>query len=357
MKKALSLFLLSVVSMGALLISCREHQKKETLIRSTPVTLARVEKQELSRPIRAYGRLFPEKEIRLSFKTGGIIREMKVSEGQSVEQGQLLARLDLAEIKAQVAAAAGAHEKTKRDLERVKNLYADRAATLEQYQDAKTALQLTESNLQAAEFNLRFSEIRAPGRGCILKRLARENELIAPGMPVFLFAATENEWLVRLGLSDRELLRLNIGDAARIEFEAFPGKFFSAEVSEIAQAPDPHTGTYKVELTTDKGIEPLLTGLVVKADIFPADREPLYVIPAQSLVSASEGKAVVFTIDPEGNKARHLDVTLAYFFADQAAIRSGLEGIERVVAAGAAYLSEGMLLEVVEASALGYSSK
>lgn len=89
-------------------------------------------------PIEASGMIGSKAEMNLSFKIGGIIDRMYVREGQTVRKGQLLAQLKTTEIDAQVLKAQQGVDKSTRDLDRVRKLYADTAATLEQVQDLTT---------------------------------------------------------------------------------------------------------------------------------------------------------------------------------------------------------------------------
>jgi len=125
----------------------------------------KVVREEISLPVRSIGIVATSEEIRLSFKTGGIIAHAYVNEGQSVKAGQLLAELNLSEITAQVNQAENGYEKALRDFTRAKNLFADSVATLEQYQNAETGLNVAKSILDAAQFNLVHSRIKAPAMG------------------------------------------------------------------------------------------------------------------------------------------------------------------------------------------------
>ena len=329
-------FTLLVVSEG-----CRpqeEEIKRETKI---PVRLAPVERKELARTIHTYGRASSKKEMKLSFKINGIIQKILVDEGQSVRSGQLLARLDLSEIESQVRQARSAFEKAQRDRKRVENLYNEKAATLEQFQDTQTAFQVAESRLKAAEFNLRHSTIHAPAKGKILKRFVEENEIVGAGMPVLFFASLEKDWIVRVGVSDRDLVRLRLKDPAAVTFDAYPGEEFDAFVSEIVESADPMTGTYEVELRISSGEKRLASGFVARVDIFPTEKKLYSVIPVDALVEAEEGRGFVFTVDRETLTARRIPITTGFLFADKIAVESGLEEAREVVTEGALYLREG----------------
>ena len=135
-------------------------------------------------PVHSSGILSSKQISKLSFKTGGLISRVYVEIGDYVKKGQLLATLDMTEISAQVQQAKLAYDKAERDLTRVKNLYADTVATLEQLQDATSAYNAARENKNIADFNLLYSRILAPDNGRIVAKLAEVSEMIGPGMPL-----------------------------------------------------------------------------------------------------------------------------------------------------------------------------
>src|SRR6187551_1215971 len=164
MKKILTLII--PIALGTTLWMCSKQEKKESsevaVDESTiAVKLAPVKTGDYALPIVSSGLISTEIESRLSFKTGGIISRIYVTEGQSVSAGQVLATLDLTEINAQEAQAKDGLEKAKRDLGRAQRLYADSAATLEQIQNAQTAFNVAEETVHIVSFNKRYAAIQA----------------------------------------------------------------------------------------------------------------------------------------------------------------------------------------------------
>ena len=141
--------------------SCGSKEKAENLTdsKTVPVKLAEVEQKQLATEIKGAGLLNSSREARLSFKTAGIIQKIYVEEGDKVRKGQLLATLNLTEINLQVAQYKEGVEKAKRDFQRAENLYKDSIATLEQKQNAETALRMAQQNLDIAKYNQNFSAI------------------------------------------------------------------------------------------------------------------------------------------------------------------------------------------------------
>ena len=92
-----------------------------------------------------------------------------VREGDQVRKGQLLATLKSTEISAQVQQVQLSLDKATRDYERASNLYKDSVATMEQWQNAKTGLDIAKQNYQQASFNQQYSKIYANQDGLSLK--------------------------------------------------------------------------------------------------------------------------------------------------------------------------------------------
>ena len=326
---------------------CWRKSEQEKQVARIPVQTTFVKKVEMSRIIHTYGRLSSEKEIRLSFKTGGIIKKIYADEGQEVKKGQILASLDLSEIKAQVDQARSAFLKAERDFNRVEQLYKEKAATLEHFQDVKTAFNIAESRLKIAEFNFRFSEIHAPVDGTILKRLMEENELAAAGYPVFLLAATGNDWIIRAGISDKDMVRIQLMDPATVVFDAYPGIEFQAAVTEIAESSDHMSGTYEIELKLEPTEKKMATGFVAEIDITPSQKETYAVIPIDALVEAEGKRGYVYSVT-NSSSALRIPVEIAFIFENMVAVSSGLEGIETVITEGAPYLQDGSEVDIVQ---------
>src|SRR6185503_1906869 len=100
-----------------------------------------------------------------------------------------------------------AREKAKRDASRGERLYADKVVSLEQLQDLRTQAAVAEAALNSARFNWNYAAIVAPRDGTVLRRLAEERELVAPGAPVLVLGGQDRGFVVRAGLANREILQ------------------------------------------------------------------------------------------------------------------------------------------------------
>lgn len=341
--KNLSIILL----LTAAIISCsKAKSEKEEPQEKTKMAVrtALVSKQTFHETVSSSGMLTSKSEIKLAFKTGGVIKKSYVNEGQYVKAGQLLAELDLSEIEAQVNQAKIGYDKSKRDFERAEKLFNDEAATKTMLNDAKSGLDIATQTLTAAQFNQKLSKIYAPASGRILMKLAEQGELIGPFSPMFILGTGDQAYVVNVGLTDRDIVKITLGDPAEVTLDAYPGETFTGKVTQIAQMITPATGTYAVEVEISSNGKKLISGFVARIDIHTKKSSTSLAIPAESLVNAHGKLADVYTFS--GGKALKKQINIGDIQNNFITIRSGLEEGETVITQGSGFVSDGDLVTV-----------
>lgn len=338
--------IISIIIFILILASCSQRQSGSLPQEHIRVKLTKVTGGSLRLPVHASGILVSSEEIKLSFKTGGIIESISVKEGDRVRKGDQLASLNLSEIRASAEQAGSMYDKAQRDLRRVENLFRDSAATLEQRQNAETALKLAKASNDIAQFNFHHSTILAPANGVIMKQFYKENELVSSGYPVFLFGTSGKYWKVEAGLPDMDIIKINTGDSARVSFDSYPGVIFPAVVEQVGEISNPYTGTYETDLTLkDQGFR-LISGFVGTVDIYPSAKKSYQLIPVGSLLEMDGDHGYVYSVTNE-MKARKVRVQIISIAGSMAAVSGLPVSISEIVSEGAAYLRDGALVEIV----------
>ena len=339
----LSLF--SIVAFS--LYSCKSKAELAGGEKHIAVQTAKVIEKSISLPIFTSGKVYSSTESKLSFTIPGIIAKIHVNNGQYVTKNTRLAELNLIEMKAKVDQAGSARRKAERDLARVKRLFADSVTTLEQLQNATTALDIATSDLEIADFNLRHATIYAPENGRILKKFAEEGELIGSGTPVFLYGSSRNGWVIRAGVTDVQIVHIQLGDKAQVTFDPYPEIVFEATVTEIEAIANPYTGTFEVELQLEAGTTKLFSGFVGRVKLMPALKQTYSIIPVESLIEGDEKTGYVFEVDRSNNSVKKHQIKIAQIADDQLLVLDGLENIEEVVTHGTSYLTDGSLIKII----------
>lgn len=337
---------LQFVALSALVFLASCGKKKEIAAIPSgndriPVKVIALQKQAGSNSLPVSGQFTTDDETYLSFLTGGIVKQLFVKEGDRVRKGQLLATLDLTSINAMVNQAKIGLDKAKRDLERASNLQKEGFATLEQMQNAQTAVDIAEQQLASARFNLKYSEIRAVKDGYILKRFINQGQLVATGTPVFQTnGAGDGKWTLRVGVSDHEWNLIQEGDEALISCESFGNKKAKAIVSRKAESSDPYTGTFAIDLTiTEKTKGSVASGMYGKAEIRTRKSSDNWTIPYEALLDGDAGEGYVFVTDNK-KTVRKIPVQIAGVQQSSVLISGGLEQHKWLIVSGSAYLNE-----------------
>lgn len=345
MKKIL--ILLPIVWLLAACQSEKQNETTETPEERIPVELRQVKTQTVADPVYLSGLVSNEKEARLSFKTGGVIQRIYVDEGDRVAAGQLLATLDLTEIGAQVSQSRQGVDKARRDWERAKNLYADSVATKEQVQNASTAYEVAKENQRIADFNQKFSEIRAPHAGRIVRKLMNEGELAGSGTPLFFMDGQgDAAWVLRAGVPDRDWARIAEGDKAEVVFDAWPDETFTGVVSNKAIAADPKSGSFEIEIKLQPKGKTLASGLFAKAKLIPNALGQVKCVPIEALQEGNGKDAFVF-ITKDNQTVQKQAIRIAFINKDCVAVSQGLENVNEVITSGSPFLTERSLIKVI----------
>ena len=331
------------------LLSCGGNPVVET---STPapgqvisVSLQDLKATTFSAPIQSSGTFTTKDETLLSFKVGGIVEKVWVQEGDAIKAGQVLASLDLTEIQAGVSQSKLAYEKVLRDQQRATKLYKDSVATLEQFENSKTALDIAEQQLKAANFNLSQSQIRAAKNGFVLKKFVNAGQLVASGTPILqINGASSSTWVFQATVSDQQWSLLNLEDQAEV-FPASGSTAARGKVIRKSQAADPMTGSYWVEITLEsvEGLS-LASGMFGQASIQPTTNVQGWEIPFESLLDAEGDSGYVF-VTADGKTAKKVKVKVGKISPNAVQILSGLENYRSLIVSGSAYLSDGSTIE------------
>jgi len=334
-------------------ISCNSEKDKNQVGPSAteiiPVKLITLISETSRQSVEVSGFLSTEDQIRLSFKTGGVLEKVYVKEGDKVNRGQLIASIRPTEINAMAEQASLVLQKAERDYTRVKALYDDSVATLEQMQNVRTALDIARQQVSQARFNQGFIRLTASEDGYVLRKLKNDGELSEPGGPVIILGSLtpKKSWVLHVAVSDKEWTKISIGDSAEITLEAFSDKNFKGFVTKKAAAADPLNGSFSIELEVKMDGSVPATGMFGKAIIKTKYEGKGYWIPYESLIEANGTKASVF-VSQDGKKVKRVEVTIDQITKDHVRVLLGLEEFRYLVSSGSPYLRDGSSIQVVK---------
>lgn len=297
-----------------------------------------------------------------AFRVAGKIVKRMVEVGQAVKPGQILARLDGADSRLNVAvnqadiqAAEAQLQLAKSNLERQRQLIDKKfisASALDsyeaQYQSALARLKQTQAQTAVSGNQARYTDLVADRAGFVSAIRAEPGQVVAAG-EVIANIQDLRELEAHIPMPESRITGLQVGDAASLRLWAERETQYQAKIREIAPAADPVTRTFLVKLSIlnpDSLIKPGMTAGVT----FTRGQPDLILVP-NTAVSAEGQNAQVWVVD-EQQKVHPRKVTVASYREDGTVLSAGLVVGDRIVVAGVQALNEGLTIRPITASIL-----
>jgi membrane fusion protein (multidrug efflux system) len=268
--------------------------------------------------LRVTGYLAARRQITVSSMAQGKIVAMPVSENDEVEEGALLARLENREQRANLNLAMANLEAARLDNERARQLYANGTVSTAERDHANTALQVAQAQADLARVVVDQTEIRAPIRGTVIRKIRDVGEFLTigvtasgdPGTAVVTLADLRTMF-VELDVNETEIHKVAIGTIASIAPEALRNRRYLGDVTEVAATANRQKGMVSVKLQLrqpDADLKPDLTAIVSFLAGEPTGSIELSpALPATAVVERY-GRRVVFAVDQDRVAAADVEV-------------------------------------------------
>ena len=335
----------------------------------TPVTAHTVATGEVRGEVMGTGTLEARIKTTISPRIQERLAEVLVDQGDSVKSGQLLARLDDAETKQQVAIAEATLAAARATVERVKSDEARARAVLQQAQldhrrstellagkiasqadfdKAAEVLHVAEADLKRAQAaiveaesqgftaektllyqkeHLAFTEMRSPYDGLVTRRDRDPGGIVVPGASILQLVATNEIW-VSAWVDETAMTGLKAGQPARIVFRSEPGKSCAGEVARLGREADRETREFVVDVRVKELPENWTIGQRAEVFIETGRKSGIVAIP-QPYLLWREGKPGVFVNDH--GKARWRELTQGLRGLKDLEVTQGLTAGEQIV--------------------------
>ena len=242
----------------------------------------------------------------LSFRVAGPLIELPVNEGDPIEKGDLLARIDPVDFEIKVAEARATYQKAVADYDRYKRLYEREAVPLADVELSRAMRDVTEAQLRQAEVNLGYTWLNAPYAGRVGRKFVENYESVQAKEQILTL---QNLKLVEVVINVPENIMAQVGsrqDSGVIaRFATAPGHEFPLTFKESTAEADVETQTYQVTLSMPQpkviSILPGMTAQVVLRTTASAEDAAAagvgFAIPALAVFADEKSQAQVWIVD------------------------------------------------------------
>lgn len=262
----------------------------------------------------------------------GVVRRIHFEEGDAVERGDLLATFEIDELLAQRTIQEAAYADAQKTLARTQTLHAAGAVSAIDMQQAETALETVQAELDLLTVRIESGRVRAPFTGRILERLADVGERAPQGICVLV---DDSKTLVEIEISQDDLSKLNPQQPALVILDAYPETEYAARLLRLSPMANRTTHAIQTEvevLKPDSRILPNLSARVYLVEESREDNFPVRSVLALDRSAVVEEDALSFVWVVKGDRTtRSVVETGAPIGADLIEIRSGLEPEQIVI--------------------------
>jgi membrane fusion protein, multidrug efflux system len=356
-----------------LLQACSEPAPAQQQVRPAPeVTVQLMKEQPLPLRIELPGRTTDFRQAEIRPQVNGILQQRLFTEGQLVEAGQLLYKIDaapyqaaLANAKASLASSKAVAHNANIKAKRFKGLLGSKAVSQQDYDDAQAALMQadaavasSEAALQTAQINLNYTAIKAPIAGQIGRSAVTEGALLTANQAQVLATIRQLDPIyVDLSQSSTELLKLKkqlrVDNNAAISVELLldDGSRYSEQGSlQFAEVHvDPSTGMVALRAVFPNKLGELLPGMFVRARLQYGIDNNAILVPQVAVSRTPKGQASVKLVNAD-NMVEVRVIELGRTVGASWQVVAGLHAGEQVIVAGLQKVQAGMTVTTVLAT-------
>ncbi|MDP5292464.1 efflux RND transporter periplasmic adaptor subunit [Oceanimonas sp. CHS3-5] len=294
--------------------------------------------------LRFPGRVRAVQRAELAFNVPGRIVELPVREGQRVEQGTLVARLDGENYQIRLNSAEAEYNKARTDYNRVNRIWQQSQAVARAEVDQKrTAMEVARAGYLAAKKDMDDTRLLAPFDGVITRRQVENFSNVQAKQPVLSLQDTQNLEIV-ISVPERVVRTAPRQVEGLAVFADRPEQPLPVRLKSFSAEADPQTQSYEavLALTAEPGFI-LLPGMSVEIMPNAMEQDPAgpVTIPLRAVVAGPDGSTSVWKVTPESERVERQPVTLGPIQGDNVVVNAGLNVGERIVTAGVSQLREG----------------
>lgn len=325
-----------------------------------PENVVRVEPMKLESGPVISGSLQARRLASVRAEVGGSILDVMADQGQTVKEGQLLARVEEGTLREQVMAASStvrvarnALQVAKGDEQRNQILVKQGVITRRDFERTQLARTQAEGQLADAQARLKLAQdqlertkVTAPFAGVVSERQVHAGDIVQPGAPLFTVVDPATLRL-EASVPAAQLGQVQVGTPVRFRVNGYAGRAFQGQVERINPAVDPATGQVRIYVSIPNTEQALLSGLFAEGRVASQAKEAL-AVPLDALDTRQEPPTVQRI---SNGKVEEVAVTVGLRddVAQTVEVKSGLKAGDVVLLGSARDLTNGTPVKLTAA--------
>jgi RND family efflux transporter MFP subunit len=306
-----------------------------------PVRVKTLSKREFVHYIQVQGVVDSDRSIRVSSEIGGQIKHLYVKNGQFVNAGATIAKVDDVLIRKGLAELEQTLDFVKINYEKQKQLWEKKVGTEIEFLSAKNQYESLLRKKESLEEQLAKTTIKAPISGVVDNIFLKEGEMSAPGVPILQIV---NGGDVKLVADVPETYSASIkrGTTVTVHFPAL-NKTLQSTVINVGEVINPSDRSFKVEIALSNAEKLFKPNMLATVEIKDYEKKDAVVIPRNAIMKGEEQEFVFIT---QNNIAKKIAIKTGVNYQGETEVLSGLNGTEQLITVGFQDLADGQKVDI-----------
>ncbi len=323
-----------------------EAKKQERVERKqlANVILLEVHPQGVDDMINLPGTVEAWTSLNLLAKVNGAISEMLVREGDTVLEGQLLARIEADDYRIALDAADATYRLALTEYERSKTMIKTKVISPAAMEAAQTSLLTAKAALARAKLELSRTEIVAPISGTVDRIYSKKGAYLGVGDPVALLLVLDPVKAV-VGIPESDVDAVRDIETVDVTIQALQGRRVAGKTSFLSSSPESNAFLYRLELALTNPDHQILPGMFVRAHIVKRHIKDAFMIPLYSILTRGDDQ---FVYVAKNSMVERRPVETGVIDGWLVQVVAGLQAGERILIEGQHTVENGQEINVVK---------
>ena len=339
--------LILLISVLIILQACNGEEMTENTENNTPiipVEVSNVSRGNISAYYSNTATLEAEQEATVVSKVRGIIEEIYVEEGDRVQAGQVIDKIEDDQYQIEADRAKATLDRLYNEYQRNQELFERELIAAEAFQNSQYEYESQKATFDLAALNLEYTSVKSPINGVISRRFIKAGNMV--GTDQQMYRVTDfNPLQAILHIPEHEMSKIRKDQRAELRVDALPNETFVGHVERISPVVDSETGTFKVTIYVDETRNILRPGMFGRVKIVYDTRENTRMIPKSAVISEDLAESVYVIKDSLAFKK---EIQTGYTNGSNVEVIDGLDDGEMVVTIGQGSLQDSSKVSIIE---------
>ncbi len=327
----------------------------ETAPRVVEARTVRIEPGSWQHKFKTYGLVTPAEEFEIGVEVNATVKEVLFREGQAVQAGDILLRLDDRKLRLRLDAAMASLEEARAQHDQATSTYERNRAIYEsgviseqafrqsesQFKSSQAILRRATSNYDLARQDLSQAELRSPVSGVVTRRETEPGQNVSAASRLGVIQVMD-AFRVETFVSQKDINHIAIGMPATVTSPGVPGQVFAGRVDQVASSAEPATGNFEVGVMVEDAGGLLRDGMSAMVEFSGSEQENMLAVPRAALVDRGR-RLVMYRL--ENGVAHRVEPALGVGNAESVPVLSGLEAGDEIIVSHLNLVSDGQSVQ------------